>query len=75
MSRRNGPPPPVHGAARDQGVYGAAAPDRARTAHEISAQALALASRARAAGMTALSRLLEAAALEAVTHRYPEEED
>jgi hypothetical protein len=73
MSRRNGLPSPVHGAARDQGVY-AAAPDRATTAHEISAQALALASRARAAGMTALSRLLEAAALEAVTRRYPEEE-
>ena len=74
MSRRNGLPPSVHGPGRDQDVYAAAAPDRARTAHEISAQALALASRARAAGMTALSHLLEAAALEAVTRRYPEQE-
>ncbi len=74
MSRKEGLPSPVHGPGRDQGVYAAAAPDRARTAREISAQALALASRARAAGMTALSHLLEAAALEAVTRRYPDEE-
>jgi hypothetical protein len=47
---------------------------RAKTAEEISAQALELAQRARAAGLTSLSVALETAALEAATVCWPGDE-
>jgi hypothetical protein len=65
MSRADSTSPP-------DAVSGRAA--RAKTAEEISAQALQLAQRARAAGLTSLSLALETAALEAATVCWPGDE-
>ena len=74
MSRGHSTPPDAGDVAAGQAGCAGAARDRAKTAEEISAQALELAKRARAAGLTALSHALEAAALEAATVCWPGDE-
>jgi hypothetical protein len=74
MSRANSTPPNAGEGGTDQADHARAARDRAKTAEEISAQALELAQRARAAGLTSLSLALETAALEAATVCWPGDE-
>jgi hypothetical protein len=74
MSREQPMPPDAGDVATGQAGYAGAARDRAKIAEEISAQALDLAQHARAAGLTALSHALEAAALEAATVCWPGDE-
>lgn len=50
-----------------QVVYSSIARERMKTARQISRQSLALASRARAVGLTELSRLLETVAMAAAS--------
>ena len=65
MSRGKSRRPTPGGSISGQFVHASTARERGKTARQISRQSLALASRARAVGLTELSRLLETAALEA----------